>query len=131
MVASQAMSTQTKTVAVVEDSAAVRERLRTLLSETPGIVLVAEYESVEQATAGMGLVAPDAAIVDIRLGNAYSKELVQFLKKRHPNTMVIIYSNYADPAHRQAYLAAGADLFFDKTSETEQMLAALARLGTH
>jgi DNA-binding NarL/FixJ family response regulator len=125
------MQTQIKTVVVVEDSAAVRERLRTLLSETPGIVLVAEYDNVEQATAGMALVAPDAAILDIKLGSAYSMELVRFLKQRHPHTMVIIYSNYADPAHRQAYAQAGADLFFDKTSETEQLLAALARLGTH
>jgi DNA-binding NarL/FixJ family response regulator len=125
------MQTQTKTVVVVEDSAAVRERLRTLLSETPGIVLVAEYDNVEQATTGMALVAPDAAVVDIRLGHTYSMELVRFLKQRHPQTIVIMYSNYADAAHRQAYLQAGADLFFDKTSETEQLLAALARLSTH
>jgi len=125
------MPTQNKTVVVVEDSAAVRERLRTLLSETPGIVLLAEYDNVEQATAGMALVGPDAAVVDIRLGNTYSMELVRFLKQRHPNTMIIIYSNYADQAHRQAYAQAGADLFFDKTSETEQLLTALKRLGMH
>lgn len=131
MLAPQAMQSQTKTIAVVEDSPAVRERLRTLLSETPGVVLVAEYSDVEQAVAGMAQFAPDVAIVDIRLGNAYSMDLVRFLKERHPRTMVIIYSNYADPAHRRAYLQAGANLFFDKTSETDQMLSALARLGSH
>ena len=125
------MQTQAKTVAVVEDSAAVRERLRTLLSETPGVVLVAEYENVAQATEGMALIAPDAVIVDIRLGDGYSRDLVHFLKQRHPNTMVMMYSIHSDAAHRQAYAQAGADLFFDKTSETEQMIAALLRLGTH
>jgi two-component system capsular synthesis response regulator RcsB len=125
------MPIQIKTVVIVEDSHTSRERLRARLSATQGVVLIGEYQNMEQATAGMALVAPDAAVIDVKAGDTYSMELVRFLKNRHPQTTVIIYSSEAGAALRSSYAEAGADMFFDKANETEQMLAALSQLSTH
>lgn len=125
------MPIQIKTVAIVDASHGGREQLRARLSATPGVVVIGEYENMGQATVGMASVAPDATIVDVANEDSEILELVRFLKTRHRQTLVIIYASDASAARRRRYAEAGADMFFDKSTETDQMFAALGQLSTH
>jgi hypothetical protein len=42
--------------------------------------------------------------------------------------VVIVLTNYAYPQYRDRFLASGADYFFDKSAELDQMLQALDSL---
>ncbi len=54
-------------VLIVDDSALIRERLKTMLSEIAGVEIVGEAEDKMEAIASNDRLHPDVVILDIRL----------------------------------------------------------------
>jgi DNA-binding NarL/FixJ family response regulator len=104
-------------VFVVEDSPAVRERLVAMLGTVPGVRVVGEADSVRDAVAGVLGTAVDAVLLDIQLTDGSGLDVLAAVKAQRPAIRVIVLSNLATPQHRSAGLAAGADVFLDKSHE--------------
>jgi two-component system response regulator DevR len=64
---------------------------------------------------------PQVTIIDIRMPGGGGTARAQDLKARTPDRIAIILTSFPFPQYRQAYLAAGADYFFDKTKDIQQM----------
>jgi DNA-binding NarL/FixJ family response regulator len=54
--------------------------------------------------------------------------LIEYIKGHLPNSKVLIMSSNTDPDVRKACMNAGADGFFAKPFELEDMLASICRL---
>jgi DNA-binding NarL/FixJ family response regulator len=104
-------------VYVVEDAAEVRKRLVAMLGGIDGVTVVGEAESVREAIAGVPLSSAEAMLLDLQLTDGNGLEVLTALKPRMPGLRVIVLSNFATPQHRNASLAAGADVFLDKSQE--------------
>ncbi|MDH5533958.1 MAG: response regulator transcription factor [Betaproteobacteria bacterium] len=116
---------------IVEDSAAVRERLVEMVSEAGGMCVVGEADNYRDAVAGILDTHPDVAILDIKLADERGSGIDVLVEaKRHlPGLRGIVLSNYATPQHVKASADAGASYFLDKSTEFDQIIGILKTLG--
>lgn len=116
-------------VYIVDDSKAIRERLKEMLVDIAGIEIIGESEDPTEALVEIRVNQPDVVILDIHLPGISGIDLLRRIKERHPETRVIMLTNYPYPKYRQQSLAAGADYFFHKATEFEKIPDILKRLS--
>lgn len=108
-------------VFVVEDAPQVRKRLVAMLGSVPGVTVVGEADSVRGAIDGALTSGAEALLLDLQLRDGNGLDVLAALKPQRPLLRVIVLSNFASPQYRQASLAAGADVFLDKSQEFERV----------
>ena len=115
-------------VLIVDDSAVVRVRLADLLLEVEGVESVTQAENGQQALELVKSLKPDVAIVDVRMPRRSGIDLLEDVRKSKQTLKVIMLTNYPTPENREKCLSLGADYFFDKSSEIEEVVNALKYL---
>jgi DNA-binding NarL/FixJ family response regulator len=102
-------------VFIVEDSAVMRENLKTMLSDFSNVEIVGhaadESGAIEQIDASL----PDVVILDLNLESGSGINVLKNVKKHHPEIKVIVLTNYTDDHYAGACRRANADYFFDKS----------------
>jgi DNA-binding NarL/FixJ family response regulator len=104
-------------VFVVEDAPAVRKRLVAMVGTVAGVQVAGESDSVAGAVAGVLATAADVILLDLQLVDGNGLDVLAAVKPQRPYLRVIVLSNLATPQYRAASLAAGADLFLDKSHD--------------
>lgn len=117
-------------VFVVEDSAAVRERLLEMIREIDDIEVVGEAETFDAAVSGILDTRPDVAVLDIKLADDRGSgiDVLAEVKKGLPAMRAIVMSNYATPQHMKASADAGAEYFLDKSADFERIAEILTQM---
>jgi len=119
---------QNITVFIAEDSLIIRERLVAMLDELGGIKLVGQAASAPEAISAIGQLKPEVVILDIRMPGGSGLDVLRAIAQGEPAPLIIILTNYPYRAYRKKCLAAGADFFFDKSTEFEQIPAVFEQL---
>jgi YesN/AraC family two-component response regulator len=114
-----------KRVLIVDDSKEVRERLISLLSESPKIRIVGQAGNGKEAMDAVNDQKPDTVILDIRLPGKSGIQLLKEIKVAHPEITVIMLTNYDFEQYRKQCTHFGADHFFNKTLEFEKVVNVL------
>jgi putative two-component system response regulator len=116
------------TIMVVEDDPAIRHVLSELLTALGHGVVTAE--SAEKAVALLDVISPDLVITDVHMGAMSGIELCARIKSdpRYELTPVVVLTAVADIDARVAGLAAGADDFFPKPVDFNELRARLGAL---
>ena len=118
-------------VFIADDSAVIRERLREMLSEITDVTVVGDAADVATAEKGIQSTKPDVAIVDIRMPGGSGIDVVRKLKRGRPGgPSFIMFTSYGLPQYRQASAEAGADFFFEKSTETQKLADAIRMLAS-
>jgi DNA-binding NarL/FixJ family response regulator len=102
---------------IVEDSIPVRDRLVRSLESLPGLDIVGTAEDVATAISALPDRSPDALILDLQLPGGSGLEVLRAVRQRLPKMRVIVMTNFAAEPYRKAALAAGAEVFLDKSAE--------------
>jgi len=118
------------TVFIADDSAVVRGKLKEALEEQGTIKVVGESGDAMQAITEIGRLDPQVVIIDIRMPEGGGLPVLKDLKARTPGRIAIILTSFPFPQYRKAYLAAGADYFFDKTKDIPQMTDTMVELAS-
>ena len=118
-------------VLIADDSGALRQRLRKMISDIDGVETVTEAEDGSQALELMRSAVFDAAVLDIRMPGSSGLEVLQEIRKSVPKLVIIMLTNYPYLAYRVRSSEAGADFFFDKNSEFMKVLEVLGRMAKH
>lgn len=114
-----------KTIYIVDDSIGIRERLIELLSDMENIRVIGQADNAEAAVEAIFSLRPDTVILDIRLPGSSGLAVLAEVKKKIPETTVVVITNYDYPHYRRQSVNAGADYFFNKTREFESLLQVL------
>lgn len=117
------------TIVLVDDSAALRERIKTMLSELPGVVITGEAADVGEAIEVIQARKPDVVILDIHMPGGSGVDVLRAVKRERPATVVMMLTNYASPQYRNVCFRAGADHFFDKFAEHDRLMATVGKLS--
>ncbi len=116
-------------VFIVDDSAIVRERLVAMFSELIDIELIGQAQHARGAAESIRKLKPDLVILDIRLGGGSGIDVLQDIKQDKAAPMVMILTNYPYPQYRKKCADAGADFFFDKSTEFDKVPEVLKKLN--
>ena len=114
-----------KRVYIVDDSVRLRKRLCELLSDVDNVQIIGQAGNADKALDDIRVIKPDTVLLDIRLPGKNGIQLLAEIKKLKPEITVIIMTNYDYPQYRQQSLRSGADHFFNKTREFENILEVL------
>jgi two-component system, OmpR family, response regulator len=104
---------------VVEDSPRISERLVELVSVPGQVEVVATAETELEATEACNSHDIDLAIVDLQLAEGTGFGVIRALREagRQRRACIVVLTNHAVPALRNAAFAAGADYFLDKSKD--------------
>jgi len=117
-------------VAIVEDNAGVREKLKKLITREAGVSCVGVYDTAESALRqlpGLGKdLQPEVVLMDINLPGISGIECTARLKKEIPSVQILMVTVYADYDHIFEALKMGASGYLLKSVEPDQLLAAIS-----
>ena len=117
-------------VFLVEDSAAIRERLTETLSSLKHVQVAGHAETEAAAIAALRADPCDAVVLDLQLRQGHGFNVLKALRS-DPNTarmIVLVLTNHATPQFFARSIELGADHFFDKSREYDQLCEALEEL---
>ncbi len=122
-------SQQALRVFLVEDTIPIRQRMAARLGAIDGVEIVGEAEESGAALTGIDTTRADVVLLDLRLTAGTGIELLVSLAKSISTVVTIVLTNHSSPWFRQACLAAGAQHFFDKTSEFDLACDTIKRIA--
>ncbi len=111
-------------VTIVDDHGIVRQGLRALLNK-PGIEVVGEAESGNEAIRLAQQVQPDVMLLDIRMKDGDGLQSLPQIKNVSPKTSVIILTTYANPAYLARAISGGASGYLSKETDPDQIVRAV------
>ena len=116
---------------LVDDSVVIRERLKRLLTELPEIEVIGEAGDAPGAIAAILKTEPDVVLLDIHILNGSGIDVLERIKQERVAPTVIMLTDYPYPEYRQLCLAAGADYYFIKSTEFDQIIPTLQHSIRH
>ena len=116
-------------VLIVDDSEVVRERLKAMLSEVTELKNINQAEDVPEAISSFHKLKPEVVILDIRMPGGSGVDVLQEVKKGNCPPLVIVLTNYPYPQYRRKCIEAGADFFFDKSTEFNKVTEVLEQFS--
>jgi DNA-binding NarL/FixJ family response regulator len=115
-------------VFIVDDSEIVIERLKTMLSEVKEIEVIGKANNPFDAINGIRTLHPDAVILDLQMPGGSGIGVLLSIKRNSSAPVVLVLTNYPYPQYRKKCMEAGADFFFDKSTEFERVPEVLKQL---
>ena len=115
---------------IADDSVVVRGKLKEALEEQGSIKVIGETGDAGQAITEIRRLDPQVTIIDIRMPGGGGLPVLEDLKTRTPDRIAFILTSFPFPQYREVYLSAGADYFFDKTKDIQQMTDILIELAS-
>jgi len=108
-------------VLIVDDSKTVCNGLQQMLSNIPGVDIVGQAHNGRDAVTSISELKPDVVILDIRLPDLSGIDVLVDIRAKNLSTRVIMLTNYPYPQYRKKCEELGADYFFDKVTEIEEI----------
>lgn len=115
-------------VFIADDSMLIMERLKDMLSELPEIEIIGEARDGIGAIKAVRKLNPDVAILDIKMPGVDGIDVLKDIKNNNQYIKVIMLTNYPYPQYRKKCMELGADYFFKKSTEFENVMEALKQL---
>lgn len=106
-------------ILVVEDQLAIRILLKEALEELP--LEVREAETGEQALDSMRVCPSKIVLMDVSLPDMSGLDVLRTVRTMRPDTEVIMMSAYSDAGKVNEAKAAGANGFFSKPFDLEEL----------
>jgi DNA-binding response OmpR family regulator len=108
-------------VLIVDDSSLIITRLRRLLSNAVNISGFSDAHDFEVGKKLFDQENPDVVLLDINLPVRSGLDLLNYIRKKHNQTKIIIITNEAGNYYRKMCLDLGADYFVDKAYDFEKL----------
>lgn len=115
-------------VLIVDDVPAVREALRLLLDDEPGVTVVGEAGDGDDALRLAEALLPDVVVIDLELPHLGGLIATRALAARPRPPRIVAMNVYgAGAAVRRLALESGATAYVEKGASLEEVVAALRK----
>jgi two-component system response regulator DevR len=116
-------------VFLVDDHEVVRAGLRGLLEADGDIEVVGDAGTASEAISRGPALAPDVAVLDVRLPDGDGIEVCRELRSRMPHLQCLMLTSFADDEALFAAIMAGASGYILKQIRSNDLLDAVRRVG--
>lgn len=114
-------------VLIVEDSFFFSRWLYAEFFKIEGLEIIGYANNYKDASIMIENLVVDIAIIDIKLEEGYGTNLIKGIKSKNENIVIIVFSNFVEC--KEECLKLGADYFFDKSHEFDDLLNLLSFLN--
>lgn len=121
-------------VSLADDSVLLREGVARLLEEV-GFEIVSQAGTAEDLLRHVAMHHPDVAIVDVRMPPTHTDEglrAAREIREKHPNTGVLVLSQYVETAYATELLASGESVGYvlkDRVGDIDEFAAGVRRVA--
>src|ERR1700731_3048944 len=115
---------------LVDDSPLICERLEALLNVIPGVRVVGAAATPGDALVGIARSGAQVAIIDMQLKRGNGLAVLKGLSARSPRVVPIMLTNNATEQLEQQCRRDGAQFFFDKAMDFNQVRDAIKVMVT-
>ena len=116
-------------ILLVDDHAVVREGVRALLEQRPGMRIVGEAGSAGDALARIEALAPDVVVMDMKMPGMPAIEAIAEIRRRLPSCNVLVFTSYAEDSQVRDALAAGATGYLLKDTLRDDLVRAVREVA--
>lgn len=113
------------TVLIADDHALVRQGMRSMMSEAPDLVIVAEAVDGRETVQMAGDLKPDLAIIDISMKELNGIEAIAQVRRKSPATLIIALSMFGEERYVTRAVRSGAKAYVLKDSSGEDLMQAI------
>jgi len=92
-------------------------------------MVIGEAETAQEAVSAVESLAPDVVVLDIRLPGRSGVEACAEIKRRRPETKIVVLTSYAEDEVLLDAIAAGAESYVLKQVGSDDLVRALRRVG--
>ena len=117
------------TILLADDHALVRQCLRTLLSEQPGLRVIGEADSGRAAVRMARELRPAVVLMDVTMPGLNGIDATRAIRRGSPETRVVAVSMHPERQFVSQMLAADASGYVLKDCPFEELLAAIDAAG--
>jgi two-component system response regulator NreC len=110
---------------LVDDHDVVRTGVKTFLEKQPGLQVIGEAGSGEQAIAILKNLDPDVIVMDITMPGMDGLEATRRIKSLRPECRVLALTVHEDKQYFFEMLAAGASGYITKQAAADELVAAI------
>jgi len=112
-------------IVIAEDHTILREGLRALLSSDPELEIAGEAEDGQEAIRCVEKVKPALVLMDLSMPRMNGMDAIREIKKRAPDTKVLVLTVHKTDEYIVATLQAGADGYVLKDSTNAELRMAI------
>jgi DNA-binding NarL/FixJ family response regulator len=116
------------TVALVDDDAAMRERVAQAVAGSNEVELIGAFADARSALAFLAQRAPDVMLVDLGLPDLPGLAVITYCAQRHPGTDIMVLTVFEDAAHVLQSIKAGASGYLLKDSLNDEIVRHIRQL---
>ncbi len=116
------------TVALVDDDAALRDRVQQALASADDIELLASFADARSALAFLESRAPDVMLVDLGLPDLPGLAVITYCAQRHPGTDIMVLTVFDDAPNVLKSIKAGASGYLLKDSLNDEIVQPIRQL---
>lgn len=106
---------------IADDHTVVREGLRAMLKRIEGLSVVGEARSWTETIGTVEQLAPDLALLDVRMPGMEAAEGVAILRRRHPDLRIVLLSAFDCDEDIYGVIRAGANGFVVKSCTRQEI----------
>jgi len=115
-------------VVVVDDHAVVREGLKRIISENPGMCVTGEAEDGYEALKVIKSEPCDVVLLDVSMPNKNGLDVLKQLHAESPRLPVLVLSMHAEDQYAVRVLRAGAAGYLTKESAPARLVQAIRKV---
>ena len=113
------------TIVVVDDHEIMRDGLSAMLGNEPEFEVVGTAADGKSAIAAVDEYRPDVVIMDLSMPRTDGAQAITQIKRRHPDTRVVVLTFHKEDAYIHAALEAGADGYVLKDDGRAELVSAV------
>ena len=119
------IETTTVRILLVDDHAIVREGLRALLEDVPGMRIVGEASNGDEAVEFAARLEPNLVLMDLKMPGLPAPDAIRTIRARNPSVQILMLTSYAEDQQVQRVISAGALGYVLKDVAKAELLKAM------
>jgi len=114
---------------ITDDSEIILKKIPEMLSDIENVQIAGYAMTSVDTLRLIKELTPDVIILDIKLLGESGIDILKIIKAENMVPIVIIFTNYPFPEYQQRCHDLGADYFFDKSTEFNQMVETIQKIA--
>lgn len=115
-------------IMIVDDHPLVRAGFAQLIADTPDLKVCCEAADMANALKLIESHTPDLAIIDLSLAGGSGLDLIEHIKVRNGNILMLVASMHEESLYAERVLAAGARGYINKQEAQDKIILAIRQV---